>query len=67
MRINLKNNLLIPYYFLQMANFDDGVDDGQMMVSAVTPELPEIRLFNKWSLDDVQTSDMSLQVTLNLL
>merc|ERR1711887_347521 len=26
-----------------------------------TPELPEIKLFNKWSLDDVQLSDMSLQ------
>merc|ERR1719370_1835478 len=26
-----------------------------------TPELPEIKLFGKWSLDDVQLSDMSLQ------
>ena len=45
-----------------MANFDDGMEEGGLAVSAVTPELPEIRLFNKWSLDDVQISDMSLQV-----
>merc|ERR1711915_365576 len=45
----------------EMANFDDGMEEGGLAVSAVTPELPEIRLFNKWSLDDVQISDMSLQ------
>lgn len=29
----------------------------------VLAELPEIKLFNKWSCDDVQVSDMSLQVS----
>lgn len=29
----------------------------------VIAELPEIKLFNKWSCDDVQVSDMSLQVS----
>lgn len=29
----------------------------------VTAELPEIKLFNKWSSDDVQVSDISLTVS----
>jgi small subunit ribosomal protein S5e len=29
-------------------------------------ELPEIKLFNKWSCDDVQVSDMSLNVSTTL-
>lgn len=30
---------------------------------AQVAELPDIKLFGKWSCDDVQVSDMSLQVT----
>ncbi|KAB7501423.1 40S ribosomal protein S5 [Armadillidium vulgare] len=38
-------------------------DDGEapvVVAAAITPELPEIKLFGKWSLDDVQLNDMSL-------
>lgn len=28
----------------------------------VTAELPEVKLFGRWSCDDVEVSDMSLQV-----
>ena len=42
---------------------DDGHDDHQVVAAAPPPaELPEIKLFGKWSCDDVQISDMSLQV-----
>lgn len=37
----------------------------QVIETAVIPqpaELPDIKLFGKWSCDDVQVSDMSLQV-----
>lgn len=30
-------------------------------------ELPEIKLFGKWSSDDVQVSDISLTVSLELM
>lgn len=30
---------------------------------AVVAEIPEIKLFNKWSADDVQIADISLQVS----
>lgn len=51
---------------------DNWEDEGTGMVAephqsisyAPAPaELPEIKLFNKWSCDDVQVSDMSLQVS----
>lgn len=29
----------------------------------VTAELPEVKLFGRWSCDDVEVSDMSLQVS----
>lgn len=32
---------------------------------AVVPEMPEIKLFGRWSCDDVQISDMSLEVSYN--
>jgi len=32
-----------------------------------TAEMPEIKLFGKWSCDEVNVSDMSLQVTSNTL
>ena len=37
--------------------------DGDLAI-APTAELPEIKLFGRWSCDDVQVSDMSLQVCL---
>lgn len=45
---------------------DEGmaVESHQQLAYAPAPtELPEIKLFNKWSCDDVQVSDMSLQVS----
>ncbi|KAK3869787.1 hypothetical protein Pcinc_024929 [Petrolisthes cinctipes] len=45
-----------------MADFDDGEEVAVAQTTVVeTPELPEIKLFGKWSLDDVQLNDMSLQ------
>ncbi|XP_014287834.1 small ribosomal subunit protein uS7 [Halyomorpha halys] len=38
---------------------DDG--EGETVAIAPTAELPEIKLFGRWSCDDVQVSDMSLQ------
>ena len=35
--------------------------------AVVTPDLPEIKLFGKWSLDEVQLSDMSLSVSIIVL
>lgn len=55
---------LIP----QMADFDDGEEVAPMHTPVVeAPELPEIKLFGKWSLDDVQLSDMSLQVLRSII
>ena len=43
---------------------DDGHEEPVAVVPAPPPaELPEIKLFGRWSCDDVQISDMSLQVT----
>ncbi|XP_063605802.1 small ribosomal subunit protein uS7-like [Penaeus indicus] len=42
-----------------MVDFEDGQGAPKGEVEA--PELPEIKLFGKWSLDEVQLSDMSLQ------
>ncbi|TOF85822.1 30S ribosomal protein S7, partial [Vibrio parahaemolyticus] len=46
-----------------MADFEDGGEEVASLQAPVVeaPELPEIKLFGKWSLDDVQLSDMSLQ------
>ena len=40
------------------------VETGAITGTVLPPvaELPEIKLFNRWSCDDVQVSDMSLQV-----
>ncbi|MDK2413661.1 hypothetical protein QHH03_31705, partial [Aphanizomenon sp. 202] len=43
----------------EMVDFEDGQGAPKGEVEA--PELPEIKLFGKWSLDEVQLSDMSLQ------
>lgn len=32
-------------------------------VAAISADLPDIKLFGRWSCDDVQVSDMSLQVS----
>lgn len=47
-----------------MADFDtfDEVVVGSVGVAPQPAELPEIKLFGRWSCDDVQVSDMSLQV-----
>lgn len=37
-------------------------ESGPAAVAAPLVDLPEIKLFNKWSCDEVQVSDMSLQV-----
>lgn len=42
-------------------NFDAPVNMDMAPV-AQPAELPEIKLFGRWSCDDVQVSDMSLQV-----
>lgn len=50
---------------------DDWGDESEAVVgesvAVETAELPEIKLFGKWSCDEVNVSDMSLQVwnTLN--
>ena len=36
--------------------------DDSVATPAVEQEIPEVKLFNKWSADDVQIGDISLQV-----
>lgn len=47
-------------------NFENIEDTGAQFVEnvnpAITAELPDIKLFGRWSCDEVQVSDMSLQV-----
>ena len=46
-------------------NFDEEVTatESEATLAVAQPaELPEIKLFGRWSCDDVQVSDMSLQV-----
>jgi len=38
------------------------VESDPTLAVAQPAELPEIKLFGRWSCDDVQVSDMSLQV-----
>jgi hypothetical protein len=42
------------------------VESEATLTVAQPAELPEIKLFGRWSCDDVQVSDMSLQVGLYL-
>merc|ERR1719315_313716 len=48
-----------------MVDYFDNHDEGAMEVVAApavyVPEMPEIRLFGKWSLDDIQLNDISLK------
>lgn len=45
---------------------EDWALDGQVggVAAPKMAELPEIKLFGRWNCDDVQVSDMSLQVRL---
>lgn len=52
---------------LQMAEESWDVDTTAVAVESVlpvaqTPDAPEIKLFGRWNCEDVQVSDMSLQV-----
>jgi small subunit ribosomal protein S5e len=40
-----------------------GDDWDEEVETGVTAEIPEIKLFGKWSCDEVNVSDMSLQVS----
>ena len=44
---------------------DWGVDESSPVV--VAPEVQDIKLFGKWSTDDVQVSDISLTVSVAFL
>ena len=43
------------------------VTESESLAVAQPAELPDVKLFGRWSCDDVQVSDMSLQVNLHLL
>lgn len=47
--------------------FEDTAQVIETVAPVVTAELPDIKLFGRWSCDDVQVSDMSLQVCCNNL
>lgn len=42
--------------------FEDTAQVVETVAPVVNAELPDIKLFGRWSCDDVQVSDMSLQV-----
>lgn len=44
-------------------DFEDTAQVVEAVVPIATAELPDIKLFGRWSCDDVQVSDMSLQVS----
>ena len=53
--------MLIVSVFVGVIRCDDwGVDESPVVVS---PEVQDIKLFAKWSTDDVQVSDISLTVS----
>lgn len=43
--------------------YEDTAQVVETVAPVVNAELPDIKLFGKWSCDDVQVSDMSLQVS----
>lgn len=43
-------------------DWDIGPVNTDSAPAQVTAELPEVKLFGRWSCDDVEVSDMSLQV-----
>lgn len=42
--------------------YEDTAQIVETVAPVVAAELPDIKLFGRWSCDDVQVSDMSLQV-----
>jgi hypothetical protein len=53
---------------LELTMADDGHDETVAVAAPPPPaELPEIKLFGRWSCDEVQISDMSLQVMFTVL
>lgn len=46
-----------------MAETFESMDDGPGVVSLPVAELPEIKLFGRWSCDDVNIEDISLHVS----
>ena len=58
--------MLLIFLILEiMADFGDMEASTPVAVAPVAfvPEMPEIKLFGKWSLEEVQLNDMSLQVS----
>lgn len=45
-------------------NFDTAAQFVETVAPVVAAELPDIKLFGRWNCDEVQVSDMSLQVSL---
>lgn len=45
-------------------NFDTGAQFVENVAPVVAAELPDIKLFGRWNCDEVQVSDMSLQVSI---
>lgn len=43
-------------------SFGDTYNQAGAGITTIAPELPEIKLFGRWSCDDVQIKDMSLEV-----
>jgi len=41
---------------------DIGATNVELAPTQIAAELPEVKLFGRWSCDDVEVSDMSLQV-----
>lgn len=49
----------------QFENFEEEAEADALAGYATTAELPEIKLFGRWSCDDVHVSDMSLAVSIH--
>lgn len=67
----MSNQMFNVYFFIwqqtmaaevaeNFENFEETLEAAAPVVQAA--ELPDIKLFGRWSCDDVQVSDMSLQV-----
>lgn len=46
----------------EFEDFDNEIQGGVVALPPQPAELPEIKLFGRWSCDDVQVNDMSLHV-----
>lgn len=51
-----------------MADIEENFDEpmGNMNTAAAIAVLPDIKLFGRWSCDDVQVDEMSLQVNIQI-